>query len=35
MRGRIRTAIAEFLCVLAMYGTVWGMLLLGHGLGLN
>jgi len=33
MRGRIRTAIAEFLCVLIMFGTIWGVLVIGYGLG--
>lgn len=33
MRGRIRTAILECLCLVAMYGAAWGVLVIGYGLG--
>lgn len=33
MRGRIRTAMAECLCLVALYGAAWGVLVIGHGLG--
>lgn len=33
MRGRIRTAILECLCLMALYVAAWGVLVIGHGLG--
>ena len=33
MRGRIREAIAGCLCLVALYGATWGVLVIGHGLG--
>jgi len=33
MRGRIRTTIAEVICLVALYGLAWGVLVIGHGLG--